>query len=278
MDTDFDPRKLTVEQLLQVRDLLIELRMLRKGDTAVRPAVRTPRKPKEWWAALDWTKSTTALAREHGLNIGTVRIWRIKLGQPEVKDDRVHRPTLTLPQRPRVKPETYAHLDWANKPDAELAREVGLTRERIRQIRARLGHPRAHAWALKFERFKKKFEGRTELTFEDARKEFPMCNTTFLDYCARCGIKTPVRGTGPPTRYPWHLYDWRLPSKILGGIWKHNPGSIANHRSAYGKPRPSFGRRIPPKFLPLIGKQKQAAAEWKASQKKPGTDSTAAPG
>lgn len=267
MDTDFDPRKLTVDQLIQVRDLLIELQMLRRSDTKVRPQVMTPHRPLEWWAALDWTKGNTGLAREHKQNVGTVRNWRIKLGRPEVADDIVHRPTLLRPERQCVKIEKYAHLDWANKSDSELAKEVGITRERIRQIRARLGHPRAQSWALKFKRFKEKFKGRTELTFEDARKEMLMCKETFLDYCARCGIKTPMPKRGGPVLHPWHLYDWRLNDKILGAIWERNPNSMANHRSAYGKPRPLFVRGQPDEFLPLIEEQKRVAAEWKESLK-----------
>lgn len=276
MDTDFDPRKLTVEQLLQVRDLLIELRMLRAAGVGVGAR---PRKPIEWWAALDWTKSNTALAREHKLNVTTVGNWRLSLGHANpTQRDAEHRPPL---QKAAENEVDYSHLDFANKSDATLAKEVGVTREYMRQVRAKLGLPRRTHWQLKFEKFKEHFKDRKMLSFQQCLDEGCTCRaeSTFEDYCVRQGIEI-IAPMQEVRRWPWHLIDFRLSNKVLAEIWDANPGVFSNWRSSHGKPAAALRayKVVPPEFLPLIEKQKRVAAEWKASQEKPGTDSTAAPG
>lgn len=278
MDTDFNPRNLTIDQLLQVRDLLLELKLLRRRDLGP----PNPHKPEEFWMGLDWTKSNTALAREHQLNTATISAWRHKLGHPNpVTRDIERRPPLQKGTK-KSKLTDYSHLDFANKSDATLAKEMGVSRELMRQVRARLGLPRRTHWQIKFDNFKEHFKDRKELSFAQCRAEYPACptETIFEDYCVRLGIEIldPIRAM---RRWPWHLVDWRISNKMLAEIWDANPGVFSNNRSRLGKPKAEFAgmwKVVPLKWQPLVEEQKRVAAEWKASLKENPAPSNPMPG
>lgn len=81
------------------------------------------------WESLDWSKSVQELAQEIGCKPGTVHSRGRKLGK-KLKQ---------FFQKP-IRAEWVSSVDW-NKKDIDIAKEVGLSRERIRQVRASLDLP-----------------------------------------------------------------------------------------------------------------------------------------
>lgn len=228
---DFDPTKLTVEQLIQVRDYILEKGLFSHHllkDRGVRP-----HKMRFIAHTLDWSKTNTQLSRENGVSINCIRMWRNQLGKPNpTQPERAYRPPRRALPRKGADVDWEA-IDWANKHDGLIAAETGFTREFIRQKRARLGKPKVYSWELRFRRFQETFAGVKELTFGECRARFPDVKTkvTWEDFCLRAGI-TPVKGEpGWPKKYPWELLDFRLPSAVLADIWGMNPGLISTRRS-----------------------------------------------
>lgn len=89
----------------------------------------------EIYAVMDWSKHDSQLAEEAGTSSNRVRYWRAKLGKPTSPNRYRHR------WHKNFRLKKYGHLDWS-KRDVDLAREVGVSRERIRVVRSLLGHTR----------------------------------------------------------------------------------------------------------------------------------------
>lgn len=80
--------------------------------------------------ALDWTKSNVDLSRETGYSLGVLSNWRRRLNMPLVN-------MFTK----KVSEEQLSSADWENRRDIDLAREWGVSRERVRQLRAERNSP-----------------------------------------------------------------------------------------------------------------------------------------
>lgn len=80
----------------------------------------------------DWSLSNTAIARKYQVPVKTAQDYRKLLDKEEPPRDYQYRPEKRRLRRPL---EIYKDLDRHNKADVELARETGLSRERIRQLR-----------------------------------------------------------------------------------------------------------------------------------------------
>jgi hypothetical protein len=93
------------------------------------------------WAALDWNKQDVEIAEQLNCASTLVGYWRRKLQR--TRPPRYHkcRPHL-LQQRIEQLRERTAAWDWTRQ-DVQLAEEIGLTRERVRQIRVRLSIPKS---------------------------------------------------------------------------------------------------------------------------------------
>lgn len=88
-------------------------------------------RPKIDWANVDWTKDTPTLSLELQKSLPTIYMNR-RIFAPHTRGVR-------KPRERSVRPD----VDWG-KTDMEISREVGLTRERIRQWRLEAGHKPTH--------------------------------------------------------------------------------------------------------------------------------------
>ena len=99
-----------------------------------------PRKSQAAWArwrAVDWLKSNVELAEEMGYaNSSYISNFRRRTGAPQSLSYHKYRPKLK-----GARTTTWRSWNWL-KQDIELARETGLSRERIRRIRLLLGVPK----------------------------------------------------------------------------------------------------------------------------------------
>lgn len=266
----------------------------------IKPAKRI--KPAIDWSEVDWTKRNCEIAHQLSISESYVSTTRKKIGMPKVTKLRTidvsgfdwrindselcrmhklsawqcrslrilhHAPSPELVRKPQFLPvpgvETvdWTTVDW-NKTDTQLAREVGKSKERVRQVRAHLGHPKDTFWDKKFAAFMAFAGERKELTSKDCEGSGVSRNTC-VRYCARAGIKYKQIKFPRKTKLPWHLLNWSIPSKLLGDIWGIKRQSIAQHRSAYGIESPAFHCRvktIPEAYLGIVNAEKEKAAEW----------------
>lgn len=216
----------------------------------------------------DWTKSDSAIARENKVNIGSVRMWRVRLNKAAAPRDFNALPTADfIPSVSQAKVDWKA-LDW-KKADIQIAREIGVTRERVRQVRASLGIPKNQFHIVKFEAFKKQFEGRECLTYEEANSVSPISVDTFAIYCSKLGI-TRIRKTSQhDPRYD--LMNWDIPNVLLKDIWNiKGINSVAGHRCNHLLKKAAFRvvsvngvPRIPAQFQTLVEAEKQKADEYR---------------
>ena len=232
-------------------------------------------KPKvtKWWPKClewDWTKSNEQIMRETGADYGVVQKLRIRCGNLPNPKKEWHHSAISLPPS-SDKPDMWAGVDWENTIDAEIARCVGVSRERVRQMRNKLNKPKCYLGDLKIRALEKEFPGRKRLSFNEAIKKVPnMSPQGFAIYCKKLGIEVEKTITiRAKQKTPWHLVNWALPTQLLAEIWKRKYGVVANCRSYGGRPPPLFGRRqgasqtVMPKFAKeLIEAEKQKAQKW----------------
>jgi len=115
-------------------------------------------------------------------------------------------------------PNERLQWDWTIK-DADLARQHGLTRERIRQIRWKLGvgpakYKHLHYIHAEVDAERMFRDGIVMDAYEFAAKHKILVGRARIIMRRRNCI---VR---PKTRvHPWHLFNLDLPSKVLAEIW-----------------------------------------------------------
>ncbi len=86
----------------------------------------------QYWRSRDWTKSNGELAREAGVDSGTVLRWRSKLG-------------IRNPHRQGGTRYEWDSVNWA-QPDTQIARDLGCTAPSVRYMRSKLGIPQPLDW------------------------------------------------------------------------------------------------------------------------------------
>jgi ribulose 1,5-bisphosphate carboxylase large subunit-like protein len=82
---------------------------------------------KDYWSKQDWSKPACDMALEHGVKPSTIQSIAKTLGIKMVRKNGSGRPAAL-----------WGGVDWT-KQDATIAREVNRSRERVRQVRRRLG-------------------------------------------------------------------------------------------------------------------------------------------
>lgn len=83
------------------------------------------------YQSMNWIKNDSELAALAGVWPNRVRYWRRRLGKPKSPNRYRHR------WHKNARLATYGHLDWT-KSNLDLAREMGVSRERIRVVRKKL--------------------------------------------------------------------------------------------------------------------------------------------
>jgi hypothetical protein len=129
----------------------------------------------------------------------------------------------------RVSTRDWQEVDWCLR-DADIARQLGISRERVRQVRASRGiGPSAHrATVQKFSKWV--VANRERLHGLPVYEALKMFGCTLSQQVARRLLRMhDVRPHDPASR--WRNIDWRLPNRDLAGIWQTSAKYIANIRA-----------------------------------------------
>lgn len=259
--------------------------------------VSVPRRAYDSW---DWTKHDTVLSAEHGVSSTTVFLWRRRLGKPKVHSTKFYPAVLAwdwslsntelcrlhglpingvdrwrkklkkasvaprfnaIPYAPMTLRFDWSRADW-NEHDSLIAKNVGCSRERVRQKRAELGLPLRTLLQRRLDDFKTAFTGVTELSSVECKAKFPsMSNATFARFCAIAGIKRKFL----KRKSSWDSLpiNWQLPNIVLAEIWGGKPQRYAVKRCELQLGKPLFWRKlgvIPDAFKALVAAEQQKAA------------------
>ncbi|MDB5301382.1 MAG: hypothetical protein JWO87_3045 [Phycisphaerales bacterium] len=129
----------------------------------------------------------------------------------------------------RVAAEDWERVDWKLR-DAEIARDLGVSRERVRQVRASRGiGPSAHrALVLKFGNWAA--ANRERLHGVPVAEVLRTHGTNLSQQVARRILRShSILPHDPASR--WRNADWRLPNRDLARIWGTSAKYIANIRA-----------------------------------------------
>ena len=187
---------------------------------------------KAWYAKIDRLPAGLELqkaARMLHEPYGAVRRWGVLFGY-------------RFPDRRRsVSREQWSKVDW-NKRDAQIARELGVTRECVRLVRRSRGMGPSAAQAAT-----------RELEHFIALKRDKLHGLLVDEVMHQCGTELPYHvvrrllrehGVRPhETQSPLRDIDWRLPNRDLASIWGTSPRYIANLRARVGVGRASWSAR-----------------------------------
>jgi hypothetical protein len=176
-------------------------------------------------AGLDLQKAAKMLHEPYG----AVRRWGVLFGY-------------RFPDRRRtVSREQWSKVDWTRR-DAQIARELGVTRECVRLVRrARgMGPSAAQVATRELEHFialkRDKLHG---LLVEDVIHH---CATDLPYHVVRRILRE--QGVRPhETQSPLRDIDWRLPNRELANIWGTSARYIANLRARVGVGRAEWSAR-----------------------------------
>jgi hypothetical protein len=121
-----------------------------------------------------------------------------------------------FPDRRSWKPSVvdWTKADWTQR-DADIARTLGVSRERVRQIRQKNGIPRASTSIRRFEKFVAEHaEKLAKMTVQQAVEE------SGESLCLSAGRRVlRLAGITAARRTEHRKLDWRLPNRDLAAIW-----------------------------------------------------------
>ncbi|HWE93349.1 MAG TPA: hypothetical protein VG269_05185 [Tepidisphaeraceae bacterium] len=129
----------------------------------------------------------------------------------------------------RVAPDEWKRVNWQQR-DAEIARDLGVSRERVRQVRADRGiGPSAHrALVLKFGKWAA--ANRERLHGLPVTVVLKTHGTDLSQQVARRILRAQsILPHDPAAR--WRDVDWRLPNRDIARIWGTSAKYVANIRA-----------------------------------------------
>lgn len=182
----------------------------------------------EFLASLDWQKTAVQLSQETGIPAHILCYERRKrnLPKPRWQHSEESIAARSGHVRRRVSPEQWAAVNWLNQQDIVIARQLGVSRERVRQIRRKFGHPNPI-----------NYHQPTGPTYKQAALALAALHPDWtrreLVKALGCSIGTVAGlrlGQDSRKKYPWHLMNWALSNRDLGHIWGLSAHSIAMHR------------------------------------------------
>jgi hypothetical protein len=189
------------------------------------------------WESLDWTKNNNQLARETGIPFSTIRQNRIKLGKPNSD------PRTWYSKQRKVSPEQLETVDWEHCTDTEIAHQLRVSRERIRQLRQTLCKPpckwdkvskSVRDMLFWMESHRAELEGKTTQEIFEAMP-FPHATRGQKYYVLRMsGISYDATTTKAAISRIGKLskqINWELPNIILSKIWGETAQHFASYRS-----------------------------------------------
>lgn len=194
------------------------------------------------WRSWDWSKPDVELAEDMGFSNSFIGVIRRRIGAP--KSPRWHKYRSKFKEPSLAK---WRSWDWS-KQDVELAREKGLSRERIRQIRQLLGVPkspyhksgsvsrRQNALALQWAA---KNLGRLRgLSRAEVERKYGF--KQHLHVYAFLKAKGVLRNGHLIRKYRWGLMNFDLPNGVLQRIWKLPLYRVTTYRSRKRLPAPKW--------------------------------------
>ena len=129
----------------------------------------------------------------------------------------------------------WSKVDWS-KQDCELAAEMGLSGERIRQIRQQLGAPkpthphRRRTTRQALEWAKDNLDKLEGLSWAELQRKHGLTN-----YWRRSPLhsflRPFLRNGSHATKHPWDSMSFSLPNGDLARIWRLQYSQVASHRS-----------------------------------------------
>ena len=198
------------------------------------------------WDSLDWNQNDTSLAKEYKIPYADVRRARIKLKKP------FPLPGLSKHRR-KIDPAKLAAVDWEFTKDLDIASQLGVSRERVRQLRndtqkpaclvAGLGanNTECYKWIVKN---KETLEGksRREISemFDNEHKSL-LNRTEIYKVIKKTGIRVSLERES--RKDCSHLYDkinFDLPNIVLQMIYDLSFNSVGSYRNRMMKDGPRW--------------------------------------
>lgn len=135
----------------------------------------------------------------------------------------------------------WSKVDWS-KQNCELAVEMGLTGERIRQIRQQLGAPQPTHPNIKrvtrqaFQWAKDNLDKLKGLTWAELQRKYG-----FGDYWQSSPLHSFLKPfLREKSKHPWAQIDFRLPNRDLALIWRLPPNLVSKQRLKKQIPPPTW--------------------------------------
>lgn len=92
------------------------------------------------WEKLDWSKNNNILSKETGVGYQTIGHMRSRLNKPYPTQNKANS---------KINKEQLGAIDWEWTKDIDIAKSLGVSRERVRQLRNQLQKPDAKVHHLK---------------------------------------------------------------------------------------------------------------------------------
>ena len=169
----------------------------------------------------------------------------------------------------RVSSAEWEKVDWTQR-DADIARDLGVSRERVRQVRAdRQAGPSSHRALVH------KFVGWCKVRRGDLHGQ------TVAAVVAKFGgglsqqvARRIMRNAGVEPHDPgqrWREAEWRLPNRDLADIWGASPKYVANIRARLQVGHAQWdsrnGAATDPRYRKALAGEKKKAQQAKRAQK-----------
>lgn len=234
-----------------------------------RKVLGKPKSLKYYPACLSWNwdKSNTSLSREIGVNSTYIRRLRVAHGSPATELEREFQGIGS----PKYAGINYEKIDWT-KTDSEIAREIGRTRESVRQNRVVRNKPKAYSWMKKLANFQEVFKGFQELSMKQANTKLKIDLFTLKRYCHNSGIKW-VADRKQTSKYPWDKINWDLSDSVLVSIWGFVSSACSVHRFNNNRQKAKFhGSKVPDEFQSAYQTELKLKEEFDSNQIKPTPD------
>ncbi len=173
------------------------------------------------WDKVDWAKNNSLLSRELGVSAAIIGYTRNAQNRPFPT---VHRWTTKFTD------EDISSVDWAFTRDVEIARKFGISRERVRQIRAERQlpdckvsgiHDANRIAVLKWcHEHRAEIEGKSMLEVSNMVPEFGLKRTELYKLFHKTKFKFSPNRTDRGTRgFDWKSLNWDLSDIVLAMIY-----------------------------------------------------------
>lgn len=194
----------------------------------------------------DWSKTNEQLAGEIGCASHTVKYWRDSLQKPRSSRQNWNK------QKRLVTDEQIKAADWEFKTDVALSREWGISRERVRQIRARGKFPecRLKNWhdreTFQFAEWVERHRD-TALKDKSGKEVIDAAPDEFKGSMSREGMRKVLLRLGfkvtrirKPRKYPVDRINFALPNIALSFIWDAPKNVFGSMRYRECRPAPKW--------------------------------------